>query len=276
MKTYKKSILLSSALTLITVSLSHAYTYSSLSEPSTLTKEELKANYAKRTTDDYGDAPVISPDSYGTKTTYHESSEWNFLGSDSKIDDGVLWSTDGGKTWGNGTVSVGDKIQFKITLWSAGYGLHNYDQVKAWVDWNQDGTWTNDNEKTYNDQLYTANETILAAQYYKTDTGKYDAVHADPGWWKDKIKDNEEDDVFTTFTTSDFLIDATMVGQLWLRARAQCNELSYNQMDPTGSLNQGEVEDYVITVKPVPEPATMLLFGSGLVSLAAVSRKKRS
>lgn len=278
MKTYKKSILLSSALTLITVSLSHAYTYSRLSVLSDLTPAELKKNYNQRDTDDYGDAP----DSYEINTSKktdeakHNISEWNFLGRDSKTDDGVLWSTDGGKTWGNSTVSVGDKIQFKITLWSAGYGMHDYDQVKAWVDWNQDGTWTNDNEKTYNDQLYTANETILAAQYYKTDTGKYDAVHADPWWWEDKIKDNEEDDVFTTFTTSDFLIDATMVGQLWLRARAQCNELSYNQMDPTGSLNQGEVEDYVITVKPVPEPATMLLFGSGLVSLAAVSRKKRS
>lgn len=272
MKTYKKSILLSSALTLITVSLSHAYTYSSLSEPSTLTKEELKANYAKRTTDDYGDAPVISPDSYGTKTTYHESSEWNFLGSDSKIDDGVLWSTDGGKNWGNGTVSVGDKIQFKITLWSAGYGEHNYDQVKAWVDWDQNGSWTNDNIIAEKDPKYSAKETILAAQYFKNS----DAIHTDPKEYDKKIDDNLNYAVSTTFITSEYSIDDTMVGELWLRARAQCNHTPYNQMNPTGSLSQGEVEDYVITVKPVPEPATMLLFGSGLVSLAAVSRKKRS
>jgi len=274
MQTYKKSILLSSALTLLIVPVSHAYSYSSLSVASVLTKDELKANYDQRnTTADKGDAPARYEES---NPATHTSAEWNFLGKKNRTDDGVFWSTDNGATWGNGTVHVGDTIMFQITLWSSGYGQHTYDQVKAWVDWDKSGTWKNDNEKAYDDVLYTANETILAAAYTKEANAVQ--VGSDPTSVDAKIDANYYKDMFTTFTTSGFLIDTSMVGELWLRARAQCNHVPYNQMDPTGNLSQGEVEDYKITVEraPVPEPATMLLFGSGLVSLAAVSRRKRN
>jgi hypothetical protein len=45
---------------------------------------------------------------------------------------------------------------------------------------------------------------------------------------------------------------------------------------PGVSLGQGEAELYKLTVNPVPEPATMILFGTGLAGLAAVGRRKRS
>jgi hypothetical protein len=38
---------------------------------------------------------------------------------------------------------------------------------------------------------------------------------------------------------------------------------------------QGEVEDWKLTVNPVPEPSTMLLVGLGLGSLAVFRRKSQ-
>lgn len=269
MSTFKKTFLLLSTLTLSIVPFSQAYaipTAPSSSISSDLTIEQLKANYDVRQNDDTGDAP-----GYGGAS--HDTSEWNFLGRDGKKDDGVLWSTDGGKNWGNGTVFVGDKIQFQITLWSAGYGAHDYDQAKAWVDWNNDQSWLNDNKLVPGTTGYTSNETVLAGQYFKNDS----AIRTDPSSVENKLKYNLAEDMFSTFTTEAYSITESMVGTLWLRARAQCNHVVYNNMDPYGFLSQGEVEDWGITVarSPVPEPATMLLFGAGIIGLASVCRKKR-
>jgi len=266
MKNFKKALLLSSALTLSIVPFSQAYTI--LSAPSNLTLPELQSNYNVRGNDDTGDAPA------GYANAKHDSSEWNFLGKNSKVDNGVLWSTDGGSTWGNKAVFVGDKIEFQITLWSAGYGQHNYDQAKAWVDWDNNKTWINDNMLVPSAAGYISNETVLAGIYYKN----VNAIHTDPSTDAAKLSDNLNYDMFSTFTTTEYLITDSMVGTLWLRARAQCNHVGYNSMNPYDYLTQGEVEDWGITVSraPVPEPATMLLFGAGIIGLASVCRKKRS
>lgn len=264
MSTFKKAFLLSSILTLSIVPFSQAYTISSA--PSNLTLPELQANYSVRGNDDTGDA-------VGYAGARHDTSEWNFLGRDSKNDDGVRWSTDGGTTWGNETVFVGETIKFQITLWSAGYGQHTYDQAKAWVDWNNDKSWLNDNALVPGNAGYISNETVLAGKYNKN----ANAIHPDPGTDEAKLSDNLNYDMFSTFTTDAYLITDSMVGTLWLRARAQCNHVGYNNMNPYDYLSQGEVEDWGITVSrsPVPEPATMLLFGAGIIGLASVCRKKR-
>ena len=44
----------------------------------------------------------------------------------------------------------------------------------------------------------------------------------------------------------------------------------------TAPLGTGGVQDYLVKAAPVPEPGTMLLFGTGLAGLAAVSRRRRS
>ena len=66
---------------------------------------------------------LMTSDSPYHAVATHGTAEWQMLG-ESTADDGVLWSTDGGLTWGNEAVSVGDNVTFQFEFWTAGYGNH--------------------------------------------------------------------------------------------------------------------------------------------------------
>ena len=195
-------------------------------------------------------------DPYGTAS--HTTAEWQMIGSSNLADDGVWWSTDGGNTWGNDAVYVGDQIKFKFALWSAGYGNHTYDQIKAWIDWNQDYFWDSDSETIIAEQHFKNPEAIIDDRADDFNTEYYNDLYAETNY----------------FYSGAYSITDQMIDGLWLRARAQCNHVPYDTMTPYGNLWQGEVEDWLITVSPVPEPATMLLLGFGLIGIAGASRKK--
>jgi hypothetical protein len=186
-----------------------------------------------------GDAPAP----YGA--AWHDTDEWQRLGNDNTEDDGVWWSINGG-SWGHDDLTVGDQVSFRFDLWTSGTGRHNYNQVKAWVDWNQNYAWTND-----------LSEIVLEERVFRNPD--YDVPAST-----------------SILTSASFLITDDMIGDLWLRGRAQCNHVPFGSMTPYGNLWQGEVEDWRLTVNAtnVPEPSSILLIGAGLLGLIGVRNRR--
>jgi hypothetical protein len=197
---------------------------------------------------DYSDAPNYDK-------AYHATNQWQMLGTkwdketsplnQDTSDDGVFWSTDGGKTYGHDDLTIGQGVIFRFDVTRSLSGDHQYDQLKAWIDWDGDKVWDNTAEQ------------IIALQWFK------------------HVK--KQDDKITRKSFYTGIIEVPQyahIGETWLRARVSCDHVKFEDTTPYGYLWQGEVEDWKVNIH-APLPPSVWLFGSGLVGLIGLRRFRK-
>jgi hypothetical protein len=220
-----------------------------------------------------GDNAGTSPDGGWTTETTQNSVDVG--------DNGVSWrvqNADGSWTaFGNEALTAGANVEFQFVVTRSNQGNHEFDQLKAWGDWNDNGVF-DDSEEIVDQKWYKVADSFAAGNVLGNESG---------GFNNDPLVRNgsANNTIRNSGITSEILIVSTqipvdaVISDTWIRARIICeNSLTHADRDnnvflATGYYHQGEVEDYKVAVTSVPEPTTLFVFGSALIGLV-LSRKK--
>jgi hypothetical protein len=217
----------------------------------------------------------------GWNSADSQNNDTNNNGEDSG-DNGLSWRVADANgdflgAYGQPELTQGQAVQFQFTVTRSDEGNHQFDELKVWVDWNgQDGF--------NNDAINSSDSEILYNVRWNKEEDKNDRRKGDAGYSGDAVDFNNDVgaynniDTYRSYTLETTIPMDAIVGETWMRARIVCENSLTNYSDnmnliSTGYQDQGEVEDYKLTINQVPEPTTILVFGSALIGLV-LSRKK--
>jgi hypothetical protein len=226
------------------------------------------------------DGGELEGDTGDTSDADNENNGWTGEKSNESVDsgdNGVSWKVqniDGTwpSTFNSGELTPGAKVEFQFVVTRSNEGNHKFDQLKAWTDWNGDG-------------VFDESESIIDKKWMKNRDSNN--VKNGNGSSNTDLNTNNNTDTQRIYTTNFTVPSNAVIGDTWMRARVICeNSLTtYDRNNrifhATGYYHQGEVEDYKVAINskagdgptPVPEPTTLLVFGSALIGLV-LSRKK--
>jgi hypothetical protein len=185
-------------------------------------------------------------------------------------DNGVKWrvqNLDGSwpEKYSRGELTAGVNVQFRFTVKRSNEGNHEFDQLKAWSDWNGNG-------------IFEDSENLIDEKWYKNRNTNDDLVANSGNSNSNLGTDNNKDTWRKYYSSKDITVPVNaVIGDTWMRARIICENSLVAENDFTlssiGYYHQGEVEDYKVAINQVPEPTTLLVFGSALIGLL-LNRKK--
>lgn len=99
-------------------------------------------------------------ESYGKAN--HQNPKWQQLASyeNGKAQDpfGISWSTDNGLSWGRDAIIGGSNVIFKMNMFKSTVGTHYADHVKMWIDFDNNGFFSNSESMLYGEQDLDENE----------------------------------------------------------------------------------------------------------------------